>query len=124
MKVRRIAAFLLAGILLAYCCAGCSDTAKKEEPPTTITVWHVYGGQTDAEQLRIAPTIVTDVTWDDPVMQEEIFGPILPILTFSQMEEALEEINAHPHPLAFYLFTEDKKTVMLLTKSIKQYNSR
>ena len=48
MKVRRIAAFLLAGILLAYCCAGCSDTAKKEEPPTTITVWHVYGGQTDS----------------------------------------------------------------------------
>ena len=48
MKVRRIAAFLLAGILLAYCCAGCSDTAKKEETPTTITVWHVYGGQTDS----------------------------------------------------------------------------
>ena len=76
----------------------------------------VYGGQTDAEQLRIAPTIVTDVTWDDPVMQEEIFGPILPILTFSQMEEALEEINAHPHPLAFYLFTEDKKTVKYVTE--------
>lgn len=48
MKVRRIAAFLLAGILLAYCCAGCSDTSKKEETPTTITVWHVYGGQTDS----------------------------------------------------------------------------
>ena len=48
MKVRRIAAFLLAGILLAYCCASCSDTAKKEETPTTITVWHVYGGQTDS----------------------------------------------------------------------------
>ena len=48
MKVRRIAAFLLAGILLAYCCAGCSDTAQKEETPTTITVWHVYGGQTDS----------------------------------------------------------------------------
>ena len=48
MKVRRIKAFLLAGILLAYCCAGCSDTAQKEETPTTITVWHVYGGQTDS----------------------------------------------------------------------------
>ena len=48
MKVRRIAAFLLAGVLLAYCCAGCSNTAKKEETPTTITVWHVYGGQTDS----------------------------------------------------------------------------
>ena len=49
-------------------------------------------------------------------MQEEMFGPILPILTFSQMEEALEEINAHPHPLAFYLFTEDKKTVKYVTE--------
>lgn len=48
MKVRRIAAFFLAGILLAYCCASCSGTAKKEETPTTITVWHVYGGQTDS----------------------------------------------------------------------------
>ncbi len=75
-----------------------------------------YGGQTNAEQLRIAPAILTDVTWDDPVMQEEIFGPILPILTFSQLEEALEEINAHPHPLAFYLFTEDKKTIKYVTE--------
>ena len=48
MKVRRIASFLLAGILLACCCAGCSDTAQKEETPTTITIWHVYGGQTDS----------------------------------------------------------------------------
>lgn len=48
MKVRRIAAFLLAGTLLACCCLGCSNTAAKEETPTTITVWHVYGGQTDS----------------------------------------------------------------------------
>ena len=48
MKIRRIAAFLLTGTLLACCCVGCSNTAKKEEMPTTITVWHVYGGQTDS----------------------------------------------------------------------------
>lgn len=76
----------------------------------------VYGGQTHAEQLRIAPTILTDVTWDDPVMQEEIFGPILPILTFSHLDDALQKINAHPHPLAFYLFTEERKTVNYVTE--------
>ena len=48
MKIRRIAAFLLTGTLLACCCVGCSSTSKKEETPTTITVWHVYGGQTDS----------------------------------------------------------------------------
>ena len=48
MKARRIAAFLLTGTLLACCCVGCSNTAAKEETPTTITVWHVYGGQTDS----------------------------------------------------------------------------
>lgn len=77
----------------------------------------VYGGQANPEQLRIAPTILTDVTWDDAVMQEEIFGPILPILTFSQLDEALEQINAHPHPLAFYLFSENKKTIQHVTES-------
>lgn len=76
----------------------------------------VYGGQIDAQTLRIGPTVVKDVTWDDPVMQEEIFGPVLPILTFENMEEALAQIQAQPHPLACYLFTQDKRTVRQVTE--------
>lgn len=76
-----------------------------------------YGGASDAENLRIGPAILKDVTWDDPVMQEEIFGPVLPILTFTDIEEALTQINAHPHPLAFYLFTQNKKTVQHVTET-------
>ena len=75
----------------------------------------VYGGGSDSETLRIEPTILTDVTWDDAVMQEEIFGPVLPILTYDDLDDALEIINSHPHPLAFYLFTEDKATMRYVT---------
>ena len=52
-----------------------------------------------------------DVAWEDNVMQEEIFGPILPILTYDVLEQALNTIESHPRPLALYCFTEDK-TVM------------
>lgn len=76
-----------------------------------------YGGASDAENLRIGPTILKDITWDDPVMQEEIFGPVLPILSFTDIEEALAQVNAHPHPLAFYLFTQNKKTVQHVTET-------
>lgn len=75
----------------------------------------VYGGGSDSESLRIDPTILTDVTWDDAVMQEEIFGPVLPILTYDELDDALEIINSRPHPLAFYLFTEDKAEIRYVT---------
>ena len=75
----------------------------------------VYGGGSDSETLRIEPTILTDVTWDDAVMQEEIFGPVLPILTYDDLDDALEIINSRPHPLAFYLFTEDKAEMRYVT---------
>ena len=50
-------------------------------------------------------------------MQEEIFGPILPILTYDSLDEALTAINSHPHPLALYLFSEDKKTMRRITQT-------
>ena len=75
----------------------------------------VYGGGSDSETLRIEPTILTDVTWDDAVMQEEIFGPVLPLLTYDELDDALEIINSRPHPLAFYLFTEDKAEIRYVT---------
>jgi len=65
-----------------------------------------HGGDADAASQRIAPTILDGVSWDDPVMQEEIFGPILPILTYRDLEDALSAITSRPHPLALYCFTE------------------
>lgn len=68
------------------------------------------GAQLDAETHQIAPTVLTDVDWDSPVMQEEIFGPILPILTYNKLDEALDKIRSRPRPLALYLFTTDSQT--------------
>lgn len=69
-----------------------------------------HGGQIDPQTLRISPTILTDVDWDSPVMQEEIFGPILPVLTYRSLDEAIARIQARPKPLALYLFTRDAAT--------------
>ncbi len=65
----------------------------------------VIGGQTDASQRYIAPTILENITWDDPIMKDEIFGPILPLLTFSEIEDAIAQIHRTTRPLALYLFT-------------------
>lgn len=64
--------------------------------------------ENDPNTLKIAPTLLPNAREDDPVMREEIFGPILPILTFRTMEEALASVRRRPHPLAFYLFTSDR----------------
>ncbi len=68
-----------------------------------------FGGKSDAEKRFIEPTIMNNVTWDDAVMQEEIFGPILPVLTFSNFNEALLKIAEHEKPLSAYLFTNDSE---------------
>lgn len=68
----------------------------------------VYGGQSEPESLRIAPTVLNNITWDNAVMGEEIFGPLLPILTFDTLDEAIDTVESHPHPLALYFFSEDK----------------
>lgn len=66
------------------------------------------GGEHDAGDLYIAPTILTEVAMDAPVMQEEIFGPILPVLEFAALDEALTSLRNRPTPLALYLFTNDR----------------
>lgn len=66
-----------------------------------------HGGRTDREKLKIEPTVLMDVTWSDEVMQDEIFGPILPVLSYENIEETLKVIKSKPRPLALYLFTED-----------------
>lgn len=68
----------------------------------------VCGGTGDEAAQRIAPTVMKDVTREDAVMGEEIFGPILPVLTYTDLDTALEDIESQPHPLALYLFSEDK----------------
>ncbi len=69
----------------------------------------VTGGQHNRDTLFIAPTILDDVNPDAPVMQEEIFGPILPVFPFNTEEEALALIRRHPNPLSYYIFTSSKK---------------
>ena len=62
-----------------------------------------FGGFGDGE--RISPTILTDVSWNSPVMQEEIFGPVLPVITFRSLDEIIPMINSREKPLALYLFS-------------------
>lgn len=69
----------------------------------------VCGGHTDPAALKIEPTVLIHVTWEDPVMQEEIFGPVLPVLAFKTIGEAIAAVRRQPRPLALYLFTENKK---------------
>lgn len=66
------------------------------------------GGASDAGRRFIEPTLMDNVTWEDPVMGEEIFGPVLPLIGCDDLEEAIGVINARPKPLALYLFTTDR----------------
>jgi aldehyde dehydrogenase (NAD+) len=66
------------------------------------------GGQTDPDELYIAPTVLVDVPVDSPIMQEEVFGPILPVLEIDSVEAVIDWVNEHPRPLGLYVFTEDE----------------
>ncbi|WP_418123045.1 aldehyde dehydrogenase family protein [Chryseobacterium sp. PTM-20240506] len=69
----------------------------------------IYGGAYDSETRHFEATLMDQVTWDDQVMQQEIFGPILPIMTYTDIDVALEEINNRPKPLALYVFSESEE---------------
>jgi aldehyde dehydrogenase (NAD+) len=69
----------------------------------------IAGGQADRENLYIAPTIIDAVAWDDSIMQEEIFGPILPVIAFDDLAEVIARIKSQPAPLALYLFSNNKQ---------------
>jgi len=71
----------------------------------------VIGGKADAAARYLDPTIIYPVTWDDPIMEDEVFGPILPILTYRTVEEAFGKIAATPHPLAAFIFSQKQKTI-------------
>ncbi|OLS01917.1 aldehyde dehydrogenase [Tissierella creatinophila] len=69
----------------------------------------IYGGKANAKTNQIGLTLMDNVGWDDPIMQEEIFGPILPIIVYEDLNEIISLINRRPKPLALYLFTKSKE---------------
>ena len=70
-----------------------------------------YGGGADAEARYLDPTILYPISWDDKIMEDEIFGPILPILTYTNLDEAFARIAATPHPLSAFIFSRDQATI-------------
>lgn len=97
------------------------DALQNEDYPRIINKKHfqrickliegekiVFGGRSREEALQLEPTVLDKVTLDSPVMQEEIFGPVLPVLTFSNRRELQRIVDSFEKPLAFYLFTQDK----------------
>lgn len=75
----------------------------------------VWGGTAKRETLQIAPTVMDNVTWNDAVMKEEIFGPILPVLTFDSFRELYTLLADKPKPLALYLFSENRQRIQEVT---------
>ncbi|HEX2628086.1 MAG TPA: aldehyde dehydrogenase family protein, partial [Chitinophagaceae bacterium] len=69
----------------------------------------IHGGRMDRDKLFIEPTIMTGVNIDSPIMKDEIFGPVLPIIAFNTAEEAKAIIDHNPNPLSFYIYTSSKK---------------
>ncbi|MGO5549970.1 aldehyde dehydrogenase [Lachnospiraceae bacterium LCP19S3_B12] len=75
----------------------------------------VFGGKTDPLALKIEPTVMDSVTFEDPVMQEEIFGPLLPVLTYESFQDAIQTINSMAHPLALYIFSANRPAIRKIT---------
>lgn len=67
----------------------------------------VFGGESDHYTLKIEPTVIDRVSWEDPIMQEEIFGPLLPVLTYTRLDDVISTLREKPKPLALYIFTEN-----------------
>ena len=74
------------------------------------------GGNFSQDLLKIAPTILQNISWEDKVMQEEIFGPILPILTYADLNQVVEIIENKPHPLALYIFSNNNDAIKKVTE--------
>lgn len=104
------------------------DTLNNKDMPSIVNQQHferltklietgevVFGGGNDPENRRIEITLIDNVTWDCPVMQEELFGPILPILTYDNREKMLQFMAQREKPLALYLFTQSKEMENIVT---------
>lgn len=113
-------------ILLMY-----NDAIKNEDYPKIINKHHYerlctlisnetnkIGGNSDEGKLKIEPTIFDKAKFDDEIMKEEIFGPILPIISYSNLDEAIKKIKSRPKPLALYMFSDNKKVVDKVLNSV------
>lgn len=78
----------------------------------------IYGGKTIAEELYIEPTILVNVSFDDLVMQEEIFGPILPMIEFDDLDWAIKQVKDRPKPLALYIFGKNRNAINKILKEV------
>ena len=81
------------------------DLLKKEVKNIT------FGGKTNREKLYVEPTIIENVSWDNPIMEDEIFGPIMPIMKYDELPLAIHKIRQLPKPLSAYLFSEHEKAI-------------
>lgn len=101
-----------------------SDPLTSDEYPKIVNEKHfdriagliagstvAYGGRTDRDSMRISPTLLYPASPDDPAMQEEIFGPVLPIIEYDTLDEALDFIRDREKPLAFYIFSRDRRSI-------------
>ncbi len=79
----------------------------------------VWGGSRDEENLKIEPTVMSGVTWDDKVMGEEIFGPVIPILTFTDLKKTARKIDSMEKPLAMYIFSRDRGNIDYLLERVR-----
>jgi len=79
----------------------------------------VFGGDNDEETRFIEPTLMDNVTFEDAVMKEEIFGPILPLISYENLDDAIDTIVKRPNPLALYLFTKDSATKKKVVAKVK-----
>jgi len=79
----------------------------------------LHGGAADEKELYIAPALLDGVSWESPVMQEEIFGPVLPVIAFEKLEEAVQLIRQQPYPLSLYVFTKRAKTEKILLEQVR-----
>ena len=79
----------------------------------------VHGGETNPDTMQIAPTVMDNVSWDDAVMQEEIFGPIMPVLTYEKFDDVFEILRDKHKPLALYIFSENKSHIKDVTERVQ-----
>ncbi len=107
------------------------DALNNQQYPKIITKCHferlvslmqdsniIAGGTFDKGKCKLEPTLVEGIDFSHPLMQEEIFGPILPILTFDTMKEATELISHNSHPLALYIFSKDQPRIKVILAEV------
>lgn len=78
----------------------------------------VFGGEYDKHSRYIAPTIIDNVKWEDKIMDDEIFGPLLPIISYTNLDDAIAMVNSRPKPLSLYIFSKNKKNIQKISSSI------